>query len=100
MQGMGITVLRLPPYYCELNPIEFVWAQVKRRLAKTNTNPTKNNATELIRCVIEEIQPAEWKKYVEHVESKVESKYSFKLTNIQPIRFTVNTGSSDEEVDW
>ncbi|CAH0730236.1 unnamed protein product, partial [Brenthis ino] len=25
-----ITVLRLPPYHCELNPIELIWAQVKR----------------------------------------------------------------------
>ena len=29
----GITVLRLPPYHCELNPIELVWAQVKGEVA-------------------------------------------------------------------
>jgi transposase len=26
----GHTVLRLPPYHCELNAIELVWAQVKQ----------------------------------------------------------------------
>lgn len=26
----NVTVLRLPPYHCELNPIEMVWSQVKR----------------------------------------------------------------------
>ncbi|CAK1585278.1 unnamed protein product [Parnassius mnemosyne] len=25
----GVTVLRLPPYHCELNPIELIWAQAK-----------------------------------------------------------------------
>lgn len=30
----GITILRLPPYHCELNPIELVWAQVKGHVAK------------------------------------------------------------------
>lgn len=26
----GYTVCRLPPYHCELNPVELVWSQVKR----------------------------------------------------------------------
>jgi transposase len=25
----GKTVLRLPPYHCEFNPIELIWAQIK-----------------------------------------------------------------------
>ncbi|KAJ8911544.1 hypothetical protein NQ315_012797 [Exocentrus adspersus] len=33
-----ITVLRLPPYHCELNPIELVWAQVKGDVARNNTS--------------------------------------------------------------
>ena len=27
-------VLRLPPYHCELNPIELVWAEIKNYVAK------------------------------------------------------------------
>lgn len=30
------TVLRLPPYHCELNPIELVWAQVKTYVSGKN----------------------------------------------------------------
>ncbi|XP_040071785.1 uncharacterized protein LOC120844203 [Ixodes scapularis] len=30
------TVLRLPPYHCELNPIELIWARVKREVASKN----------------------------------------------------------------
>ena len=33
----GHTVLRLPPYHSELNPIELIWSQVKGRVAKSNT---------------------------------------------------------------
>lgn len=32
----GHRVLRLPPYHCQLNPIELIWAQVKRQVARTN----------------------------------------------------------------
>ncbi|KAG8239832.1 hypothetical protein J437_LFUL011458 [Ladona fulva] len=28
-KSKGCSVLRLPPYHCELNPIEMVWAQIK-----------------------------------------------------------------------
>ncbi|CAG9130999.1 unnamed protein product [Plutella xylostella] len=32
----GVTVLRLPPYHCELNPIELIWAQVKSYVGRNN----------------------------------------------------------------
>jgi transposase len=32
----GVTILRLPPYHCELNLIELVWAQVKGHVARHN----------------------------------------------------------------
>lgn len=36
----GVQVIRLPPfppYHCELNPIELIWAQVKGYVAENNT---------------------------------------------------------------
>ncbi|CAH2002289.1 unnamed protein product [Acanthoscelides obtectus] len=33
----AIIVHRLPPYHCELNPIELIWAQLKGEIAR-NTN--------------------------------------------------------------
>ncbi|PSN56834.1 hypothetical protein C0J52_08287 [Blattella germanica] len=32
----GKLVIRLPPYHCELNPIELIWAQVKGYVARNN----------------------------------------------------------------
>jgi hypothetical protein len=42
-----LTVFRLPPYAHELNPVERVWAQLKRSLA----NLTKHTITELTALV-------------------------------------------------
>ncbi|CAK9824015.1 hypothetical protein ANTRET_LOCUS2252 [Anthophora retusa] len=33
----NVTILRLPPYHCELNPIEMIWAQVKNYVAARNS---------------------------------------------------------------
>ena len=35
-QYHGHTILRLPPYHCDLNPIAFVWGVVKKRVASKN----------------------------------------------------------------
>lgn len=32
----GHKVVRLPPYHCQYNPIELIWAQVKTYVAKKN----------------------------------------------------------------
>jgi transposase len=29
---IGHTVLRKPPYHCELHPLELVWAQIKHHI--------------------------------------------------------------------
>lgn len=33
----GVTLLRLLPYHCELNPIELIWADIKSYVARHNT---------------------------------------------------------------
>ncbi|KAH9629124.1 hypothetical protein HF086_008573 [Spodoptera exigua] len=37
-KAVGVEVLRLLPYHCELNPIELVWANVKGYVARKNTS--------------------------------------------------------------
>ena len=32
----GHKVVRLPPYHCQYNPIELIWAQVKKNIAEKN----------------------------------------------------------------
>ena len=45
----GHEILRLPPYHCELNAIELIWADEKNYVARENKGLTLNQAEELFR---------------------------------------------------
>lgn len=38
LPNMGHTVLRLPPYYLDLNPIKIIWSQLKDYVAARNVD--------------------------------------------------------------
>ena len=48
-QRYGHEVLRLPPYHCDLNAIELIWANEKNFVARENTEMTMKFAEELFR---------------------------------------------------
>lgn len=62
----GVTVLRLPPYHCELNPIELVWAQVKGYVARNNKTFKMKDVGNLLRKGLEEVTPEKWKACIRH----------------------------------
>jgi transposase len=44
-EEFGIIILRLPPYHCFFNPIEFAWGYIKNEVAKQNMNEKKTLET-------------------------------------------------------
>ncbi|CAH4030644.1 unnamed protein product [Pieris brassicae] len=42
-----LQVLRLPPYHCDLNPSEMVWASMKRKVAMVNIGKLANEMPNL-----------------------------------------------------
>lgn len=53
LKGQGHTVLRLPPYMCDLNAIEFVWAKVKQHVRSKNTTGMPNfTIKKLVRFIV------------------------------------------------
>ncbi|EFO85071.1 hypothetical protein CRE_21999 [Caenorhabditis remanei] len=40
-KSLGVTVIRLPPYHCFLNPIELMWSQLKHEVMKAGTTSTQ-----------------------------------------------------------
>lgn len=60
-------VLRLPPYHCELNAIELVWAQIKNEVAAKNTTYKMKDVKELLLNAIANIDSEKWKRCIEHV---------------------------------
>lgn len=76
IRSYGHTPLRTPPYMCELNPIEMIWAQLKRYIRSRNTTGefTIKKLGELLQEAIASISPNDWKKCCHHVIA-IEEKY-------------------------
>jgi len=99
----GHTVLRLPPYHFDLNPIELAWAQVKNNVALHNVSYNIHDVEERLNNNISNLSPDSWKKFVEHVKKLEDSLWevdnvvdSFTDEN----RIVVNLGnSSDSETE-
>ncbi|XP_029054109.2 probable inactive protein kinase DDB_G0270444 [Osmia bicornis bicornis] len=71
----GHNVLRLPPYMCELNPIELAWAKVKRIIRENNTSTL--TATELLKLTetaINDVTTEDWAGFCKHIK-KIEDQY-------------------------
>ncbi|XP_045132189.1 uncharacterized protein LOC123516652 [Portunus trituberculatus] len=61
----GHKVVRLPPYHCNYNPIELIWAQVKGYVAKRNTFKIAN-LKPLVQESLNSITADNWKNAVRH----------------------------------
>ena len=74
LQAHGHMVLRLPAYYCDLNPIELIWAFIKNQVARENTTFKLNDVKQLTDKAFNDVTASTIKNSVEHVK-KVEKKY-------------------------
>ena len=70
----GHTVLRLPPYHCNLNPIELIWSQLKRYVAANNVTFKLPDFQQLAEGAFKTITAERWKSVCEHVK-KIEADY-------------------------
>lgn len=57
------TVLRLPPYHCELNPIELAWSSVKNHVRMNNTTYKLPDVKKLLIEGIQRVDAEMWKKF-------------------------------------
>ncbi|XP_063929902.1 uncharacterized protein C21orf140 homolog [Zophobas morio] len=49
----GHIVLRFPPSYCVLNPIELIWSSLKRSIRRNNTTPNSGAQKNYVKHVID-----------------------------------------------
>lgn len=63
----GHIVVRLPPYHCQYNPIELIWAQVKTYITKRNKFKMVD-LKPLVKEAMSAVTPENWKKAVKHAE--------------------------------
>ncbi|XP_056629839.1 uncharacterized protein LOC130440599 [Diorhabda sublineata] len=60
-------VLRLPPYHCEFNPIELIWAQIKGEVARKNATFKISDVQTLFTKALNNVTQTNWSKAIQHV---------------------------------
>ena len=73
-QEWGHRVLRLPPYHCDLNPIEMIWGITKNNVADNNKTFKLSDAKTLTDTALESIKKETFQKSCGHSE-EIEAKY-------------------------
>ena len=74
-RAAGHEVVHLPPYHCELNPIELAWSQVKWDIKDNNCLFMLSAVKDLTHEGFQKVDSSLWKKLVEHVRHEFEDKY-------------------------
>ncbi|XP_059045044.1 uncharacterized protein LOC131840870 [Achroia grisella] len=94
----GIIVLCLPPYHCELNPIELVWAQAKGYVARNNKTFKMTEVKKHFEEGLQHITPEKWSSCVSHIikeEDKIHG-LDHMIDNVSD-RFIINVTESDSD---
>lgn len=68
------TILRLPPYHCELNPIELAWLSVKNHVRMNNTTYKLSDVKQLLIEAVNHIDSIMWTNVIQHTK-KEENKF-------------------------
>jgi len=95
----------LPPYHCQYNPIELIWAQFKGRVAEKNSTFKIADVEALVNKEIDAITTDDWAKCGEHCAKLQEEdfhKAGLRDEILEPIILTINpddSSSSDDDDD-
>ena len=98
----GHTVLRLPPYHCELNPIEMIWSQIKGYVARENRTFKLNDVKDLVIQGINNVTAENWINCIKHVSLKENEMWEIdgivdEVCENQNLIISINSDSSDND---
>ncbi|KAJ8910153.1 hypothetical protein NQ315_007482 [Exocentrus adspersus] len=92
--------LQLPPYCCELNPIELAWAQTKQFVRELNPTGelTIANMISLTQQALASISSKHWQSFVNHV-IKIENKFWETDARLEDCvdQFVINVGDAESD---
>lgn len=98
----GHEVVRLPPYHCQYNPIELIWAQVKKEVADKNKTFKIEDVERLTSEAIDNVTPADWDKCVRHAEKLQSDDWEKEIVRddlMEPFIINLRDDSSDSDED-
>ncbi|RVE47763.1 hypothetical protein evm_007518 [Chilo suppressalis] len=97
----GHTVVRLPPYHCDLNPIELIWGIAKQKIAAHNVGNI--DIKDVAERAFQEITEQNWKDSCQHVQKIEDECYEREHTlyeNIESLVINlVDESTSSSESD-
>ena len=99
IKNAGHDTLRLPPYHCNLNPIELIWGDLKGGIGLQNSSFKLEDVRQLIHDGFERVSQERWAKCVQHVVETVEKKYWANDGIIEDIPQVIINLDSDDESD-
>lgn len=100
-------ILRLPPYHCELNAIELIWAQVKGEVATQNDTFKMCDIKILLANALANVTPENWEAADQHVmkletqifESEIRIDTTLSEEMLNTFRFHLADNDDDESSD-
>lgn len=101
----GHRVLRLPPYHCEYNAIELIWAQIKGHAARHNTEPPFSTAKmmKLLEQACSHVTKHNWESVVNKIKTKIwdDCERDITIDNIidSDFELIINTNDSSSDDD-
>lgn len=97
----GVTILRLPPYHCELNPIELIWAQIKNEVARRNKTFKLNDVQELLQIAISNVLPQTWQNCLRHILKEEQRMWDLDIRveiTVEPIVINPNDSNTESDI--
>ena len=79
VKSHGHQIVRTPPYHCEYNAEELIWAQIKGGVARRNTKFTITHVRSLLEEEVGMVTPENWRKAVEHTQKLQEFVFNEEL---------------------
>jgi hypothetical protein len=96
--ALGHAVIWLPPYMCDLNPIELAWRQSKNYVRSHNTagDMSLTRLQELVQGAIKGVTKEEWASYCRYV-TNIEIYYREEDAIMKDVidNFIINLGNTD-----
>lgn len=96
-QNYNKILLLLPPYHCELNPIELIWTQIKNKVASKNTTFKLNDAKNFLCESIKNVIATDLKNCIHHVIKEENKMWGLDgLTDTLMIPLIVSVGNYED----
>lgn len=97
------TVLRLPPYHCELNPIELIWGQVKGEVSRNNKTFKMKDLHPLFLEALKNVTVDNWRNAIRHAKNVEEKMWQLDIVmeiQVEPLVIHLSDDSSSSSSEF